>query len=76
MASNNDYLMFILELLRETDGITYKKMMGEYMLYKDGVLFGGVYDDRFLVKNQTATFSNSFWVAVVVGSSPALPTKC
>ena len=51
MASNNDYLMFILELLRETDGITYKKMMGEFMLYKDGILFGGVYDNRFLIKN-------------------------
>ena len=51
MASNNEYLEFILELLRETRGITYKKMMGEYMLYKDGILFGGVYDNRFLIKN-------------------------
>ena len=50
MASNNDYLQFVLELLRETRGITYKKMMGEYMLYKDGTLFGGVYDNRFLIK--------------------------
>ena len=51
MASNNDYLLFVLELLRETRGITYKKMMGEFMLYKDGILFGGVYDNRFLIKN-------------------------
>ena len=51
MASNNEYLEFILELLRETRGITYKKMMGEYMLYKDDILFGGVYDNRFLIKN-------------------------
>ena len=51
MASNNDYLQFVLELLRETRGITYKKMMGEFMLYKDGILFGGVYDNRFLIKN-------------------------
>lgn len=51
MASSNDYLQFVLELLRETRGITYKKMMGEYMLYKDSILFGGVYDNRFLVKN-------------------------
>ena len=51
MASNNEYLQFVLELLRETRGITYKKMMGEYMLYKDGILFGGVCDNRFLVKN-------------------------
>ena len=51
MASNNDYLQFVLELLRETRGITYKKMMGEFMLYKDSILFGGVYDNRFLIKN-------------------------
>ena len=50
MATNNDYLIFILELLREVDGVTYKKMMGEYILYKNGVIFGGIYDNRFLVK--------------------------
>ena len=50
MASSKEYLIYVLELLREAKDITYKKMMGEYMLYKDGVLFGGVYDDRFLVK--------------------------
>jgi TfoX/Sxy family transcriptional regulator of competence genes len=50
MASNKDYLEFVLELLREVRTITYKKMMGEYMLYKDGVLFGGIYDNRFLIK--------------------------
>ena len=50
MASSKDYLVFILELLREVKGITYKKMMGEYVLYKDDVVFGGIYDDRFLIK--------------------------
>lgn len=50
MASSNDYLQFILELFRETRGITYKKMMGEFMLYKDAILFGGIYDNRFLIK--------------------------
>ena len=50
MASNSDYLVFVLELLREVKGITYKKMMGEYILYKDGFIFGGIYDNRFLVK--------------------------
>ena len=58
MASSNDYLQFILELLRETRGITYKKMMGEYMHYKDGILFGGVYDNRFLIK-KTKSLENS-----------------
>ena len=52
MASNKEYLMFILELLRETDGVTYKKMMGEYILYKDNIFFGGIYDNRFLVKKK------------------------
>ncbi len=50
MASSKDYLVFILELLREVRGITYKKMMGEYVLYKDDIVFGGIYDDRFLIK--------------------------
>lgn len=50
MASNFDYLNYVFELLREVDGITYRKMMGEFMLYRNGVLFGGVYDNRFLVK--------------------------
>ena len=50
MASSKDYLDFILELLRNVPGISYKKMMGEYILYKDATIFGGVYDDRFLLK--------------------------
>ena len=58
MASSKDYLTFVLELLREVDGISCKKMMGEFMLYKDGIIFGGVYDDRFLIK-KTKSLSNS-----------------
>ena len=50
MASSNEYLTYVLELLRETSNITYRKMMGEYVFYKDGVVFGGLYDNRFLVK--------------------------
>ena len=50
MASNSEYLTYVLELLREVEGISYKKMMGEYILYKDGKIFGGIYDNRFLVK--------------------------
>ena len=50
MASNVDYLNFVLELLREVDGISYRKMMGEFILYRYGVIFGGVYDNRFLIK--------------------------
>ena len=51
MASEKEYLDYVIELLREVRGITYKKMMGEYILYKDNIIFGGVYDNRFLVKN-------------------------
>ena len=58
MATSHEYLQFVLELLRETRGITYKKMMGEYMLYKEDILFGGVYDNRFLIK-KTKSLENS-----------------
>lgn len=50
MASDKEYLDFILEQLSELDEITYKAMMGEYIIYYRGKLVGGVYDDRFLVK--------------------------
>ena len=50
MASNKEYLDYVLDLLREVDAITYKRMMGEFLLYQDGTLFGGIYDNRFLVK--------------------------
>ena len=50
MASSQEYLTYVLELLREVRDISYKKMMGEFMLYKDGTIFGGIYDNRFLVK--------------------------
>lgn len=50
MASSKEYPEFILEQLSELDGITCKAMMGEYILYYRGKVFGGIYDDRFLVK--------------------------
>ena len=50
MASNKDYLEFVLEQLSELDDITYKAMMGEYIIYYRGKIVGGIYDDRFLVK--------------------------
>ena len=50
MASKKDYLDFILEQLSGLDGITYKAMMGEFILYYQGRIFGGIYDDRLLVK--------------------------
>ena len=50
MATTKEYLDYVLDLLRECSGITYKKMMGEYILYKDEVIIGGIYDNRFLLK--------------------------
>ena len=50
MASSTNYLEFILEQLHGLNGITYKKMMGEYLLYLNGVLLGGINDDRLLIK--------------------------
>ena len=49
MASSKEYLSFVLEQLSNAD-VTYKPMMGEFLLYYKGKLFGGIYDDRFLVK--------------------------
>ena len=54
MSSSAEYLNYILDLLHGVPALTYRKMMGEYMLYSDGVLFGGVYDDRFLLKDVPA----------------------
>ena len=50
MASTKEYRDFILEQLSDLPGVSCRAMMGEYLLYLDGVLFGGIYDDRMLVK--------------------------
>ena len=50
MASNKEYLDFVLEQLSDLDSITYRSMMGEYIIYYQGKVIGGIYDDRFLVK--------------------------
>ena len=50
MATTKEYKEFIIEQLNLLDEITYKSMMGEYLLYYKGVLFGGIYDDRLLIK--------------------------
>ena len=50
MASSKEYLDFILEQLSGLDHVTYRAMMGEFILYYHGKIVGGIYDDRFLVK--------------------------
>lgn len=54
MASSVEYLVYVLDLLAEVPEVTYRTMMGEYVLYASGKVFGGVYDDRFLVKDVAA----------------------
>ena len=50
MSSSKEYLEYILDQLDDLDDITYRAMMGEYIIYYHGKIVGGIYDDRFLVK--------------------------
>ncbi|MBO4812673.1 TfoX/Sxy family protein [Candidatus Saccharibacteria bacterium] len=50
MASTKEYRDYVLEQLSEVPDVTCRPMMGEFLLYSGGVLFGGVYDDRLLLK--------------------------
>lgn len=50
MASSKEYRCYVMEQLSLLDNISYKPMMGEYLLYYNDLLFGGIYDDRLLVK--------------------------
>ena len=50
MASSKDYLEYVLDQLSGLDDISYRVMMGEYIIYYRGKVVGGIYDDRFLVK--------------------------
>ncbi|MGN0037587.1 MAG: TfoX/Sxy family protein [Coriobacteriales bacterium] len=54
MPSSADYLEYVVDLLRDVPELSSRKMMGEYLLYSQGVLFGGVYDDRLLLKDVPA----------------------
>ena len=50
MASSKEYLEYILDQLSGLDDISYRSMMGEYIIYYRGKIVGGIYDDRFLIK--------------------------
>lgn len=54
MASTKEYLDFVLDQLSELDEISYRAMMGEYIIYYRGKIAGGIYDNRFLVKDVKA----------------------
>lgn len=51
MSSTREYLDFVMDQLSELDDVSYRAMMGEYVIYYRGVVLAGVYDDRFLVKS-------------------------
>lgn len=55
MASSPEYLEYVLDLLADVPEVSSRKMMGEYVLYASGKVFGGIYDDRFLVKDTPAS---------------------
>ena len=67
MASSKEYLDFILEQLSDLDDISYRGMMGEYIIYYRGKVVGGIYDDRFLVKSTKSA------VAMMPNADPELP---
>ena len=50
MPSSKDYLQFVAEQLSDLEEITYRAMMGEYIIYYCGKIIGGIYDNRLLVK--------------------------
>lgn len=50
MASAREYLDYVLEQLSGLEDVSYRPMMGEYVLYYRGRVFGGIYDNRLLVK--------------------------
>lgn len=76
MASTKEYLAYVMDCLRECQGVTYRKMMGEYLLYYNGKVFGGIYDDRFLVKITPASqrmLADAVPELPYEGGSPMLP---
>ena len=68
MASSKEYLDFILEQLSELDDVSFRAMMGEYIIYYRGKIVGGIYDDRFLVKPTKSA------VAMMPHTDTELPT--
>lgn len=75
MASSKEYLAFVLDQLSELDDITYRAMMGEYVLYYRGRIFGGIYDNRLLVKPVKAAVSmmpNAVYELPYEGAKPML----
>lgn len=75
VASDKEYLNFILEQLSCVEGISYRPMMGEYLLYYKEKMIGGIYDNRFLVKpisSVVVLVQNAIYEAPYEGAKPML----
>lgn len=75
MASHKEYLEFVLEQMSDLEEITFRAMMGEYILYYRGRIVGGIYDDRLLVKPVRAAVERmpeAQYVLPYAGAKPML----
>ena len=72
MATTKEYKDYVLEELSELNNITYKPMMGEYLLYYNNILFGGIYDDRLLVKKTSSNSKYNMEEAIPYESAKAM----
>ena len=79
MASSKEFLDYVLGQLSGLDGVTHRAMMGEHLLYRNGKVFGGVYDDRFLLKSTKASeaaFPDSPREIPYPGAKPMVSADC
>lgn len=75
MATTLDFLEYVKEFLTEKDGFTYRMMMGEYLIYKNGLLCGGISDNRVFIKDTIAgrKFVKNYILApMYTGAKPSL----
>ena len=72
MASSKEFRDFVLEQLIDLKDISCKAMMGEYILYYKGIIFGGIYDDRLLVKKTTTNAKYNMEDAIPYPSAKAM----
>lgn len=78
MASSKEYLQFVLDQLSDLEEVTYRAMMGEYILYYKGKIIGGIYDDRLLVKPVEAAVARmpaASYAAPYEGAKEMLPVE-
>ena len=72
MASNQNFVDFVLEQIKSAGEITAKKMFGEYGIYADGKLFGLICDNKLFIK---PTISGRKFIGNVVEAPPYIGAK-